>query len=144
MTGGRETDAEQVVFVSVESDVFMARKLAREVAVREGLSRVAVEALATAVSEVARNILVHAGAGEVCVARCTTERGHGVVVTARDNGQGMADVERALQDGFSTVHTLGFGLAGARRLVDEFEIVSSAGQGTTVVLRKFAGGRPDE
>ena len=132
-----ETAGAVHVRIHDDADVAAARAGARSLASREGLPETAVEALATAVSEVARNIVVHAGDGEVVLARLAEPARRGVVVSARDTGPGIADVEQALQDGYSTKGGLGCGLSGARRLVDEFEITSEAGGGTTVVLRKF-------
>jgi serine/threonine-protein kinase RsbT len=121
-----------------ESDVVMARKHARDLAGRGGLSDIATHALATAISEIARNIVVHAGAGEL-VLRVADEAGRrGIIVVARDHGPGIEEPEQAMQDGYSTAHSLGLGLASARRLVDEFELVSRAGRGTTVILKQWA------
>ena len=119
------------------SDVAMARQHVRSLAAREGLSTVEGEALATAVSEIARNIVVHALVGEIAL--CPADGGRrGVVVVACDQGRGIADVERAMEDGYTTGDGLGMGLPGARELVDEFELVSTVGEGTTVTMRKYA------
>jgi serine/threonine-protein kinase RsbT len=125
------------VQVRDESDAVVARRLARELAAEQGLSETRTEALATAVTEIARNIVVHAGSGEV--AFCTIEDAHrrGVIVTACDIGPGIPYLERAMEDGFSTMGSLGFGLPGARRLVDEFDIESKVGTGTIVTLTKW-------
>jgi len=131
------SEAQVRVFIRDESDVAVARRRARELASQQGLSEVEAEALATAVTEIARNIVVHAGGGEILFERVVDAPRRGVVVIARDTGPGIPDVEQAMQDGFSTKHGLGFGLPGARRLVDEFEIESKTGAGTTVTLRKW-------
>jgi serine/threonine-protein kinase RsbT len=125
-----------------ESDIVVARRHVRELGERQRLSRVAVEALATAVTEIARNVIVHAQSGEVrlrgeCAVRGGAERGL-VVVVVRDGGPGIPDIEAAMVDGFSTGLGLGFGLSGARRMVDSFEIASAVGQGTTITLEKWA------
>jgi serine/threonine-protein kinase RsbT len=112
----------------------MVRKLAREVGRDVGLRPAAVEALATAVSEVARNIVVHAGGGEVVFRVGQVEERSAVIVVARDQGPGIPDLVQAMEDGYSTGAGLGIGLPSARRLSDRFEIASSAGQGTTVTL----------
>lgn len=125
------------VAVSHESDVVVARRCARELASRQGLSEVRSEALATAVTEVARNIVVHARSGEILLSAVGSAPRGGVVVAARDAGPGIQDIEQAMQDGFSTAQGLGLGLPGARRLVDEFEIESEMGTGTTVTLRQW-------
>ena len=112
----------------------MARKQAREVGKEAGLRQPAIEALATAVSELARNILVHAGSGEVTIGVGLVDDRSAVVTVARDLGPGIHDLARAMEDGYSTGPGLGLGLPGARRLVDHFDIVSKPGHGTTVTL----------
>ena len=126
------------LLVHEEADVAMARRYVRELARHAGLQPSATEALATAVSELARNIVVHANQGEM-VFKVARERGrHGVVVIASDRGRGVVDPEAAMTDGYSTGGGLGLGLSSARRLVDEFELVSAPVGGTTVVLKKWA------
>lgn len=132
------SDIPVCVRIRNELDLVVARRHSRELAAQQGLSEAAAEALATAVTEIARNIVVHAGSGEVRFAAIVDAPRRGVIVTARDTGLGIADIEQAMQDGFSTCGGLGFGLPGARRLVDEFEIESKVGAGTTVTLRKWA------
>jgi serine/threonine-protein kinase RsbT len=122
--------------VRTDADVVAARQAAREVAARVGFSPTDLTLLATAVSEVARNIVRFADSGEVLVEPLEDPR-DGVRVTARDAGPGIPDVELALRDGFSTYAGLGLGLPGARRLVDEFAIVSETGRGTTVTMTKW-------
>jgi serine/threonine-protein kinase RsbT len=131
--------SEARVPVSEEADVAMARKCAREVARLAGLSEVQTEALATAVSEIARNILVHAGAGEVLFGTTGGGARHAVVVIARDHGPGIPDPEEALRDGYSSTGPLGLGLSSARRLVDDFTLFPTVGGGTTVILKKWSG-----
>jgi serine/threonine-protein kinase RsbT len=130
--------AEIRVRICDDSDVVVARRRARELASQQGFSETEIVALATAVTEIARNIVVHAGTGELTFTTATDARRRGVIVTARDAGPGIAHVEQAMQDGFSTSRSLGFGLPGARRLVDEFAIESSVGVGTKVTLVKWA------
>ena len=131
------------VRVSDESDVTIARQRTRELAALQGLSTAAIEALATAVSEIARNIVVHAGSGEIRIAPAVGGGNRGVIVTALDLGPGIADIAQAMQDGFSTTGSLGFGLPGARRLVNEFEIESTVGEGTRITLRSWATDDPE-
>ena len=107
-----------------------------ELAARLGFSGTDLTVIATAVSEVARNIVRFAGSGEVVVELVERPR-RGVQVVARDTGPGIADVEQALTDGYSTYDGLGLGLPGARRLMDEFAVVSEAGRGTTVTMTKW-------
>ena len=122
-----------------ESDLVVARRCVREYAVRHGLSGPAIEALATAVTEIARNILDHADGGLMSLGPWEPEEGrHGVMVTLRDGGPGIADIARALQDGYTTKGGLGLGLPSARSLVDGFRIESEPGRGTTVTLWKLA------
>ncbi len=126
-----------------ESDVAIARQCARELAAQEGFREAGAAAIATAVSEVARNIVVHAGAGEVLLG-VVKERGRrGVVVVARDDEPGIANVEEAMQDGYSTASGLGLGLPGARRLMDDFTLASVIGTGTIVTMKKWVHD-PDE
>jgi serine/threonine-protein kinase RsbT len=132
---------EVCVRIADESDVALARRRTRELATRQGLPESTIEALVTAVSEVAHNIVAHAVAGVVRIT-AVERRSRGVVVTALDSGPGITDIAAAMQDGFSTAGSLGFGLPGARRLVHEFEIESTVGEGTRVTLRSWASRAP--
>nr|WP_179421563.1 anti-sigma regulatory factor [Pedococcus badiiscoriae] len=123
-------------FAYADPDIVAARSAARELAVRAGFSGADLTMLATAVSEVARNIVRFASTGEVTVELLDRPR-PGIRVVARDTGPGIADVGRALEDGYSTCQGLGLGLPGARRLMDEFNIVSEPGHGTTVSMTKW-------
>lgn len=130
------------VEVSQDADVVTARQRAREVCAGAGFTGTDLTLVATAVSELARNIVKFARRGEVIVEHVRTGDLDGVRVVARDAGPGIADLEAAVSDGFSTYAGLGLGLPGARRLMDEFEIISEPGQGTTVTITKWrAGGR---
>ena len=93
--------------------------------------------IATAISEVARNIVVHAGRGEIVLRPVQEGDRYGLEVIARDEGAGIRDVEAALRDDFSGRGGLGLGLPGARRLIDDFELASDADTGTTVTMRKW-------
>jgi serine/threonine-protein kinase RsbT len=118
-------------------DVLTARKAARALAVELGFSSTDLALIATAISEIARNILHYAKRGAMTV-EVLEERGRrGIVVTAKDDGPGIADVPQAMQDGYSTGKGLGLGLPGARRLMDEFSIESTVGIGTTIVMKKW-------
>ena len=131
------------MIIAEESDVIMARKQAREVAQQARLSQRATEALAVAVSEVAWNIVVHAGGGEIKIF-VLKERGRsGVAAVATDQGPGIPDAQQALEDGYSTANGLGLGLSSARRLMDEFEIESARGSGTIIIMKKWARGGSD-
>jgi len=121
-----------------EVDVVTARIQVRELAAQSGLSAVAAEALATATSELAANIIQHATAGEILLGTLRDADRRGVVVVARDRGPGVSDVDLAMQDGYSSAKGLGLGLSSARRLVDEFELITAASRGTTVILKKWS------
>ena len=127
------------IVVSTDGDIVVARQAGRELAKQVGCTATDATLVATAISEVARNIVSHAGKGEVLIRAVPVgANAQGAIeVVARDEGPGIVDVERAMQDGYSTGHGLGLGLPGARRLMDEFEIVSEVGIGTTVVMRKW-------
>jgi serine/threonine-protein kinase RsbT len=133
---GHPRDDEVHVPVRVDADVVVARQAARELASRLGFSATDLTILATAVSEIARNIVRFADGGEV-LSELGDEPRRGVRVTARDTGPGIADVEQALADGYSTYRGLGLGLPGARRLMDEFAVISELGRGTTVSMTKW-------
>jgi serine/threonine-protein kinase RsbT len=130
--------------VREESDVAIARVRARDLARREGFPEGRLGALATAVTEVARNIVVHAGAGEVLLAVVAEGGRRGILVVARDAARGIPDVELAMRDGYSTQGGgLGLGLPSARRLMDEFTLVTAVGEGTTVTMKKWAHERTE-
>lgn len=133
---GHRRDGEVRIRIQADPDIVLARQGARELAARLGFSSTDLTVVATAVSEVARNIVRFAGAGEVVVELIELPRS-GVRIVARDAGPGIPDVEQALADGYSTYHGLGLGLPGARRLMDEFTVVSQAGRGTTVTMTKW-------
>jgi len=120
-----------------ETDVVKARQKGRELAAALGFSSTDQTLIATAISEVARNIVSYATRGTVTVAKVESQGRIGIEIVAADQGPGIPDVELAMQDGFSTGNSLGFGLPGARRLMDDFELVSQVGMGTTVTLRKW-------
>ena len=129
---------EQRVTIRDDSDLVIARQRIREIGARVGLPESAIEAIATAATEIARNIVIHAHRGELVIGAITQSDRSGLEVIARDDGPGIADVGAAMTDGYSTKGSLGLGLPSARRLVDEFEIQTRIGAGTTVVLRKLS------
>lgn len=133
------TAGRTVLWVREESDIFASRRIIRELACDAGLAPRRVEALALAATEIARNILAHACKGELVVGRAEREGRRGIAVTAYDRGPGIPNVPQAMVDGYSTNASLGLGLASAQRLVDEFEIRSQVGEGTTVTIRMWAG-----
>jgi serine/threonine-protein kinase RsbT len=125
------------VLVEHDGDIITARQLARLVAIDQGFSGSDITRIATAISEVARNIITYAKRGEIILTGEQVGTRRGILVVARDAGPGIANIEQAMADGFSTGKTLGLGLPGAKRLMDEFEIVSEVGVGTTVTMRKW-------
>lgn len=126
---------EMRVPIQSERDILKARQNGRELAARLGFSSTDLTLIATAISELARNIVLYASQGEILVKLVNHGPKQGIIVTARDQGPGIQDIPRALQVGFSTSKSLGLGLPGVRRLVDEFHIASEAGRGTTVTVK---------
>jgi serine/threonine-protein kinase RsbT len=131
------TTAEARLPIESDADIVSARQRGRELAAELGFTGSDLTVIATAISEVARNIIAYARSGELVLHLVDGRSGRGLVVVARDDGPGIPDVEQALQDGYSTGDSLGLGLPGARRLMDEFEIVSQVGRGTTVTMTKW-------
>jgi serine/threonine-protein kinase RsbT len=130
-----------LVVITTDLDIVRARQSGRELASRIGFSVTDLTLISTAISEVARNITTYAGQGEILFRLVDNSERRGITVEARDQGPGIADLERALQDGYSTGKGMGLGLPGARRLMDDFEIRSEPGQGTTVVMSKWLSER---
>lgn len=118
-------------------DVVAARSAARAIAERLGFAGADLVAITTAISEIARNIVQHAGEGEITLGEVRQDQQTGIEITARDRGPGIGDIELAMQDGYSTSGGLGLGLPGARRLMDEFDIASKVGEGTRLATRKW-------
>jgi serine/threonine-protein kinase RsbT len=133
---------EQAERIAIESDadVVTARQRARALAVGLDMPTTDQTLLATAISEIARNITAYAVRGEVLLDVVQDGSRRGVRVVASDDGPGIDDLERALQDGYTTGGGLGLGLPGARRLVDEFDIQTAPGEGTRVTLVKWTRG----
>jgi serine/threonine-protein kinase RsbT len=125
------------VAVSRDADIVTARQLGRELAAQAGFTGSDLTLIATAISEVARNIITYAQNGEIVIGLSDKGGRPGLTVVAQDHGPGIADIEQAMRDGYSTGKSLGLGLPGARRLMDEFEIISEIGRGTTVTMRKW-------
>ncbi|HXP75135.1 MAG TPA: anti-sigma regulatory factor [Stellaceae bacterium] len=129
--------AELVVQIRVDADVLLARQKAREMAKPLRFSASELTLIATAISEVARNIVTYAKRGQIMLRLVSRGRRRGIRVVAQDEGPGIADINRAMEDGFSTSSSLGLGLPGSKRLMDEFDIVSALGKGTTVTMTKW-------
>ena len=128
---------ERRITIRSDDDVVAARREARELAASLGFEPTDLTLLATAISEVARNITAYAGEGEIVVSVRNNGGRVGIRVVARDAGPGIDDVDLALRDGYSTGDGLGLGLPGARRLVDEFAIDTAPGRGTVVTMVKW-------
>jgi len=128
---------EVAVDIANDADMVPARAQARALALRLGFSRTDATLIATAISEVARNIVVHAGTGRIVMKPLYEQERFGLMVIAADHGPGIQDVDGILQSGYVSPNGLGLGLPGTRRLMDEFEISSEIGTGTTVTLVKW-------
>ena len=128
---------ERRVAINTDADLVSARAEGRAMAEQLGFPRPDPTLIATAISEVARNIVVHVGRGEIVLRPVEEDDRYGVVVIAHDDGPGIRNVDAALRDDYSGRGGLGLGLPGARRLMDEFEIASDADNGTTVTMRKW-------
>jgi serine/threonine-protein kinase RsbT len=120
-----------------DRDIIIARQRGKDLAARQGFSSTDLTLIATAISELARNIVLYAQTGEIMMKPVRQGEKKGIAVVARDEGPGIPDVARSLQDGFSTSRSLGLGLPGVRRLMDAFELVSVVNQGTTVTVKKW-------
>ncbi len=123
--------------IRLESDIVIARQKGRMMATHLGFSSSELTTIATAISELARNIVDYAGIGEIKLSLVHQKGKKGITVIARDAGPGIGDIAKAMQDGYSTGIGLGLGLPGTRRLMDDFDIVSEVGKGTTVTVIKW-------
>lgn len=128
---------EETVHIASDADTVTARQAGRAVALQLGFSRTDATFIATAISEIARNITVHAGVGEIVITSHHDEGREGIVIIARDKGPGIADVASVLRDEYRSDAGLGMGLWGASRLMDEIDVVSEVGKGTTVTMKKW-------
>lgn len=125
------------ITIKAEGDIVIVRRTAREVSAQIGFGITDVTRIVTASSEMARNIFKYAGEGIMRWRRIEKDGRAGIEVQFEDQGPGIADVNRALQEGYTTGEGLGMGLPGTKRLVDELEINSAVGKGTTVTLRRW-------
>lgn len=137
MTTRDGIDAPERLTIVSDQDVVRIRQLVRTLAVAVKLSLVDQTKLVTAASELARNTLVYGGGGTVEASRVENGRRTGIRIVFADQGPGIADLNLALTDGYTTGGGLGLGLSGARRLVDEFEIDTAAGKGTSITIVKW-------
>ena len=125
------------VVVETDRDIVSARQQGRVMAVQLGFSPGSATLIATAISELARNILLYASRGEVTMRTIENNGSKGITVEARDDGPGILQPQRALEDGYSTSGRLGLGLPGVKRLMDEFRLETAPGRGTRVVVQKW-------
>lgn len=130
-------DKEVCIAISSEADIITARQQGREIAKQLGFMGSEPTIIATAISEVARNIVDYAKRGEITLSITVEGDRYGILIIARDKGPGIPDIEKALQDGYSTGKGLGLGLPGAKRLMDNFIVVSEIGKGTTITMKKW-------
>jgi serine/threonine-protein kinase RsbT len=126
--------------IQKEQDVVPFRNRVKEYAVKIGMSLVNQTKLITAASELVRNMLKYAGGGSILIEVISKGRENGIRLTFVDRGPGIKDIQLAMKDGFSTAKSLGLGLPGAKRLVNEFDIKSTPGKGTTVTIIKWKNG----
>jgi serine/threonine-protein kinase RsbT len=126
-----------VVAIRSDGDIVSARQQGRLLATSIGFGATDATLIATAISELARNIVMYAGQGEVVVRNVEISHRKGIVIVARDSGPGIRSIDDVLRDGYSTSGGLGLGLPGVKRLMDEFAIDSELGHGTMVTIKKW-------
>jgi len=131
------SDGEIRVTINSDQDIVLARQKGRALATEFGFAAGDATLIATAISELARNIVSYARKGQITLKIVNGPDRQGLSIVASDNGPGIPDVRLAMRDGFSTSGSLGMGLPGVRRLMDEFQITSQPGRGTTVAVKKW-------
>lgn len=129
--------SELTIQIEREVDIIAARQAGRQMAGQLGFSATDQTLIATAISEVARNMLIYAQRGEIHIEKLTDGLRTGIQVIAADEGPGIENIDLALRDGYSTKNSLGLGLPGARRLMDDFSLASEPGRGTRVTMTKW-------
>jgi serine/threonine-protein kinase RsbT len=125
------------VSIQTDADIVTARQMGRALAAQLGFASSVSTVVSMAISELARNIVRYAKRGEIVLKPTNSNGRISIEIVAHDDGPGIANITQAMQDGFSTSGGLGLGLPGVKRLMDEFEIVSEVGRGTTVKIRKW-------
>ena len=128
---------ETMIRVKSDADIVAARSRGRSLAQKLGFTGTDLVLIATTLSELARNLIEHAGEGVIVLGEARNSERQAIVIVARDEGPGIPNLELAMQDGYSTKRSLGLGLPGVKRMMDEFEISSTVGQGTTIVAKKW-------
>jgi len=135
--GSPPVSAPAIVPIMTTADIVAARRYGRELGELRGATDVQATLIATIISELARNILLFAGTGEMLLTEASDSGRAGVDVTATDRGPGIRDLQRALLGGYSTCGRMGLGLSGVRRMADEFDVTTGPETGTTVFARKW-------
>lgn len=131
-------NGEARIAIRSSADIVEARRLGRELAAQAGFAGSDLTVIATAISEIARNIIEYAGSGDIALSVTPSRHGRlGLHVVARDQGPGIPNLRQVMQDGFSSGKGLGLGLPGARRLMDEFDVETEPGRGTTITMCKW-------
>ncbi|MDW0115147.1 anti-sigma regulatory factor [Sporosarcina saromensis] len=125
------------VEIITEWDIVAARQLGRNEAKKAGFGTVDQARITTAISELARNIYLYAGQGKIEIERVSEGGIFGIKIIASDEGPGIADLRKVMEDGYSTSGGLGAGMPGVKRLMDEFKVVSEVGEGTTITTTKW-------
>lgn len=130
-------EVEVCVKIDSPADIVQARQQARALATQAGFSICDSTLITTAISEMTRNILEYASHGEITISLLKNGSKQGVRIVATDQGPGIADISQVMQDGYSSRKGMGIGLPGTKRLMDEFEITSKIGKGTTITMKKW-------
>jgi serine/threonine-protein kinase RsbT len=131
------SDVEIRVAINSDQDIVLARQKGRALAAEFGFAAGDATLIATAISELARNIVSYARKGQITLKIVNSTSRQGLSIIASDEGPGIPDISQAMRDGFSTSGSFGMGLPGVRRLMDDFEITSRPGKGTTVTVKKW-------
>lgn len=127
----------ETIKIEKESDIVTARQIGRNMSRQLGFGTIMQSRMATSISELARNIYLYAGKGTITISPIERDGAIGLQITAVDAGPGIADIRKALEDGYTTSGALGAGLPGVRRMMDEFDIQSTLGEGTCVIVTKW-------
>jgi serine/threonine-protein kinase RsbT len=126
-----------VISIQSDLDIVTARSAARDMAKTLGFGSIDQARIATAVSELARNIFLYAESGQVTTRQVERNRRKGIEIEFQDKGPGISNIDQVMKDGYTTSRGMGMGLPGAKRLMDDFEITSTVGVGTTIICRKW-------
>jgi len=129
--------SKKTILIKVDADIVTARQEGRVLASQLGFSGSDQVLIATAISEAARNILQYARSGEIVIDYIKNGEKEGILIVARDQGPGIKDIRRVMEDGYSSSGGLGLGLPGIKRLMSEMDIQSTPGQGTTITIKKW-------